>query len=174
MTPPARLRKGAHAEPDIARHPAGQTMRGAESDGKGGPHSAPSKRVAAQRRRRLAERRGHRAEAYAAFRLRLLGWRILARRARTPLGEIDIVARRRGVLAFVEVKARADWDAALGAVTPHQRGRIGQAAEHWLGMALARRPDLAHHEHRFDAVLIVGWRMRHMADAWRSDDPAQR
>ncbi len=171
MKPPAQLRKGAHAEPDIARRPPGQKMRGAGRDGEDSPHSVPSKRAAAQRRRILAERRGYRAETYAAFRLRLLGWRILARRTRTPLGEIDIVACRRGVLAFVEVKARADWAAAEGAVTPQQRGRIGRAAEHWLGGALAQRPDLAHHEHRFDAVLIVGWRMQHIADAWRNDDP---
>ena len=48
------------------------------------------------------------AETLAALALRLCGWRILARRFRTPVGEIDIIARRRGVIAFVEVKRRPE------------------------------------------------------------------
>ena len=58
-------------------------------------------------KRRLAEKRGRAAETVAAWWLRLRGWRILARRVRTPVGEVDLIARRRRTLAFVEVKARA-------------------------------------------------------------------
>jgi putative endonuclease len=58
------------------------------------------------RRRRKAERRGKRGEGWATWLLRLKGYRILVRRARTPLGEIDIIARRGRVTAFIEVKAR--------------------------------------------------------------------
>jgi putative endonuclease len=53
-------------------------------------------------KRRAAERGGRRAEALAAFWLQLKGWTILARRARTPVGEVDLVARRGRTLAFVE------------------------------------------------------------------------
>jgi putative endonuclease len=58
-------------------------------------------------KRQSAERGGRRAESLAAWWLRLKGWRILARRVRTPVGEIDLVARRGRTIAFVEVKARA-------------------------------------------------------------------
>ncbi|MEM7566954.1 MAG: YraN family protein, partial [Pseudomonadota bacterium] len=84
---------------------------------------------APDRRRVRAERRGRWAEAYVAARLRLAGWRILARRVRTPFGEIDGIARRGRTLAFLEIKARADWHAAETAITPHQRQRIARAAE---------------------------------------------
>ena len=57
--------------------------------------------------RRRAERGGRRAEALAALWLRLKGWTILARRVRTPVGEVDLIARRGRTIAFVEVKARA-------------------------------------------------------------------
>ena len=62
--------------------------------------------------REAAEKRGRGAETLACWWLRLHGWRILARRARVPGGEVDIVARRRRTLAFVVVKARASDDAA--------------------------------------------------------------
>ena len=104
------------------------------------------------------------------MRLMLRGWRVLARRARTPRGEIDIVMRRGDVLAFVEVKQRADWQAADTAIAAPQQQRLAGAAEAWLAGQLARRPELAHHQHRFDAALVKGWRMRHLPDAWRSSD----
>ena len=62
--------------------------------------------------REAAEKRGRGAETLACWWLRLHGWRILARRARVPGGEVDIIARRRRTLAFVEVKAGASQDAA--------------------------------------------------------------
>lgn len=91
------------------------------------------------------------AESRACVYLIAKGYRILARRFRTPYGEIDIVARRRGLLAFVEVKARATLDDAAYSVTPHQQQRIVAAAQAWL-MA---RPEHANFEMRFDVVLIA-------------------
>jgi putative endonuclease len=86
---------------------------------------------AASPERIAAFRTGLSAGARAAF-LMAKGYRILARRFRTPYGEIDLVARRRNVLAFVEVKARASLDDAAYAVTPRQRRRIIDAAQGWL------------------------------------------
>jgi putative endonuclease len=91
------------------------------------------------------------AESRAAAYLIAKGYRILARRFRTPYGEIDIVARRRNLLAFVEVKARARLDDAAYAVTPRQRQRIIEAAQAWL----MTHPEHADFEMRFDAVLIA-------------------
>jgi putative endonuclease len=91
------------------------------------------------------------AESRAAVWLIAKGYRILARRFRTPHGEIDIVARRRNLIAFVEVKARASLDEAAYAVTARQQQRIVNAAEGWL-MA---HPEHADFELRFDAMLIA-------------------
>ena len=91
------------------------------------------------------------AEARAAAYLMVKGYRILARRFRTPYGEIDIVARRRNLLAFVEVKARASLDEAAYAVTARQQQRIVEAAQAWL-MA---HPEHADFDLRFDVMLIA-------------------
>lgn len=113
--------------------------------------------------RRAAFRAGLSAESRAALFLMAKGYRILARRFRAPQGEIDIVARRRNLIAFVEVKARGALDEAAYAVTPLQRRRIVDAARAWL---------MTHPEHggldlRFDAVLIAPWRWpRHIAAAF--------
>ena len=79
--------------------------------------------------RRQAERGGRRAERLAAWWLRLKGWRILAMRARTPVGEVDLVARRGRVLAFVEVKARATAAEAAIALDDYRLRRVARAAE---------------------------------------------
>jgi putative endonuclease len=98
-----------------------------------------------------AFRTGVSAETRAAAYLMAKGYRILAKRFRTPHGEIDIVAKRRNLLAFVEVKARATLDDAAFAVTPRQQARIVDAAQAWL-MA---HPEHADFELRFDAILIA-------------------
>ncbi|MGJ4951193.1 YraN family protein [Bradyrhizobium sp. HKCCYLS20291] len=98
-----------------------------------------------------AFRTGLSAEARAAALLIAKGYRILAKRFRTPHGEIDIIARKRGLVAFVEVKARASLDDAAYAVTPRQQQRIIDAAQAWL-MA---HPDHAEFELRFDAILVA-------------------
>src|SRR6185503_19668122 len=90
-------------------------------------------------RRRAAYLRGHAGERLAALRLMLAGYRILARRYRTKLGEIDLIARRGNVVAFIEVKRRAELVTGLEAVTPQARARIRRAAE----LYLMRHPLLA-------------------------------
>ena len=107
---------------------------------------------------------GRWAESLAAWSLRLRGYRIVARRFRTPLGEIDLIAQRGRLVAFVEVKARTDLEQALVALTVRQRQRTARAAE----LFLLRRPDLAGHTLRFDLVTVRQWRLtRHLVDAWR-------
>ncbi len=117
-------------------------------------------------KRRGAWRRGLLAEAFSVVWLRLLGYRVIARRLRTPVGEIDILARRRDVLAVVEVKARQTSRAALESLTPRQRGRLQRAAQ-WL---IAGRPDLAELKVRFDVIAIAPWRLPvRIIDAWRPE-----
>ena len=115
--------------------------------------AAPSDKVknAASPARIAAFRTGLSAESRAAALLMAKGYRILARRYRTPYGEIDLVVRKRQLVAFVEVKARASLDDAAYAVTPRQQGRIIAAAQAWL-MA---HPEHAEFELRFDAMLIA-------------------
>lgn len=98
-----------------------------------------------------AFRTGLSAESRASAYLIAKGYRILARRYRTPYGEIDIVARRRHLLAFIEVKARANLDDAAYSVTPQQQQRIVAAAQAWL----MNQPDYANFDMRFDVVLIA-------------------
>ncbi|HVQ08402.1 MAG TPA: YraN family protein [Allosphingosinicella sp.] len=110
--------------------------------------------------RQRAERGGRRAERLAAWWLRLRGWRILAVRARTPVGEIDIVARRGRTLAFVEVKARATESEADWALDEHRLRRVMRAAE-----ALLPRYMRAGDTVRIDAMLVTPWRFpRHLTN----------
>jgi putative endonuclease len=115
-------------------------------------------------KRRQAERGGRRAERLAAWWLRLKGWRILAMRARTPVGEVDLIARRGKVLAFIEVKARAtEADAAL-ALDEYRLRRVARAAEALLPRYM-RDGDTV----RLDAMFIVPWRLpRHMTNLSQS------
>jgi putative endonuclease len=125
------------------------------------PQSAPAKTPAPARV--AAFRAGLSAEARAAAYLMAKGYRILAKRYRTPYGEIDLVARRRGLIAFVEVKARASLDEAAYAVTPRQQARIIDAAQAWLMV----HPEYAEFELRFDAMLIAPRRLpRHLLAAF--------
>jgi putative endonuclease len=122
--------------------------------------------VTAGEARRRAFRLGHWAETLCVADLRLRGYRVLARRVRYPVGEIDIVARRGGTLAVIEVKARRDAREAAAAITPRQRRRIARAAE-WLR---AERPVLAQLQPRFDVMLVAPWRRpRHVRDARQMD-----
>jgi putative endonuclease len=120
--------------------------------------------------RRAAERRGRRAETVAALYLRFLGWKMLARRfvcgRASGAGEVDLICLRRGVVAFVEVKARATPEAALEAVTPAQRARIVRGAEAWL----QKNPAYAQATLRFDVIAVPpGRRPMHLPDAWRPE-----
>ena len=112
--------------------------------------------------RRRAERGGRRAEAIAALWLQLKGWKILGRRVRLPVGEVDLVARRGRTLAFVEVKARSSADAAGFALDDYRLRRVAAAAE-----ALAHRYARPGDDLRIDAMFIVPWRLpRHLANVW--------
>jgi putative endonuclease len=103
------------------------------------------------------------AETRAAAYLMAKGYRVLAKRFRTPYGEIDIVARRRNLLAFVEVKARASLDEAAYAVTPRNQRRIIDAAQAWL----MTHPEHADLDMRFDVMLIAPKRLpRHLLAAF--------
>jgi len=103
------------------------------------------------------------AESKAAAFLIMKGYRILARRFRSPVGEIDIVARRRGALVFVEVKARASYEEAVEAVTEQQRRRIVAAAEYWL----AARGGEVGGDIRFDVVVVTPGKIpRHLPAAF--------
>ena len=114
-------------------------------------------------RRQKAERRGRFAEWIAAFWLMLKGYRILALRHRTPLGEIDIIARRGDLVAFIEVKARRDTALAIDAVSASAQTRIRAASELWLG----RRADAARLSLRYDIIAVLPFRLpRHFADAF--------
>ena len=115
---------------------------------------------------REAERRGRGAETIACWYLRMRGWRILARRARVPGGEVDIVAKRGRTLAFVEVKARADLETAGFSLHGRQFGRVAAAAS----LFVARHPHYAAHSLRFDAMLVVGLWPRHLPDVWRAPE----
>lgn len=127
------------------------------------PRAHPLTPRATRPDRQVAFRTGLSAESRAAMLLIAKGFRILARRFRTPVGEIDIVARRRRLLVFVEVKARERVDDAAWSVTDRQRARIVAAAEAWL----AANPPRAIEDIRFDAILVAPGRMpRHIASAF--------
>ena len=116
--------------------------------------------------RRRAHRFGLRAELIAALLLRLKGYQVLDLRFAAAGGEIDLVARRGATIAFVEVKARDDLDAAAEAITETKRRRIGRAARVWL----ARNPWAAALNLRGDAVFVAPGRLpRHLAAAYRLD-----
>jgi putative endonuclease len=129
-------------------------------------HNDPLASVPLERQdenRRTAFRTGISAESRAAALLIAKGFRILARRWKSPVGEIDIVARRRSLLIFVEVKARPNVDEAAWSVTERQRGRIVAAAEAWL----ARYGDDRIRDIRFDAMLVAPGRFpRHITAAF--------
>ena len=114
-------------------------------------------------RRRKALRRGSAAEYIAAIFLILKGYRILALRYKTKLGEIDIVARKGDLAVFVEVKARADEMGAVDAVSYASQKRIRAASDLWL----ARQRDYAILSQRYDIVAIVPGKLpRHFPDAF--------
>jgi putative endonuclease len=112
--------------------------------------------------RTLAEQRGRRAERIAAWYLRMKGWRIVGTRVRTPVGEIDIVARRFRTTAFVEVKTRGTLADLDYAVDKHRLRRVAAAAS-----ALAARHAFPGGDIRIDVILVAPGRMpKHLANVW--------
>ena len=114
-------------------------------------------------RRQLAEKSGRDGEARAAFWLRAKGWQILDQRVKTPAGEIDLVAKRGGVIAFIEVKwrrKRADLD---HAIDEYRLSRVAAAVE-----AVAHRYAEGGEDIRIDVILLApGSFPRHIANAWQ-------
>ncbi|WP_371818980.1 YraN family protein [Roseococcus sp. SDR] len=92
------------------------------------------------------------------------GWQMLAERHRTPEGELDLVAEKDGLLAFIEVKARPSWREAAFALTPRQQSRLTAAAEIWL----AQNPGHGACGIRFDVMLVAAdGSVRRITDALR-------
>jgi putative endonuclease len=116
------------------------------------------------RGRREAYRHGHVAEAAAMLFLLAKGFRPIARRYKTPLGEVDLIVKRGRLIAFIEVKARVLERDALESVGPASEKRIVEAADLWL----AKHPAAAGYDLRYDMVLLMPWRLpRHVPDAFR-------
>ncbi|MEX3010979.1 YraN family protein [Hoeflea sp. TYP-13] len=113
--------------------------------------------------RRRAYRRGHLAEWLAALALMVKGYRIVARRFKTRVGEVDLIARKGDLVALVEVKARATEQAAIDAVTATAARRIAAAGDIWL----SRQKDAARLSIRCDIIAVVPRRWpKHFPDAF--------
>jgi putative endonuclease len=122
--------------------------------------------LAKNAKRMAAFRLGVSAETRAMIFLGAKGYRTIARRWKSPVGEIDLVVKRGGLIVFVEVKARKALDQAAEAVLPGQCRRIVAAAEAWL----AAHPEHAGYDMRFDAILVTPGRMpQHMVSAFEAD-----
>jgi len=114
------------------------------------------------RRRVIAESRGRRGELLAAWYLRLKGWHILARRVKTPRGEVDLVARRGSTVAFVEVKWRKSAEELDLAIDEYRLRRVAAGAE-----AIAHRFAGDGDIRRVDVLLLAPGRFpRHITNAW--------
>ncbi len=113
-------------------------------------------------KRQQAEARGRKGEAYAALWLRMKGWQILGERVRTPVGEVDIVARRGKLIAFVEVKTRAT-DAELDhAIDDYRLRRVAAAAEILTPRFASDGEDV-----RIDVILLAPRSLpRHLVNVW--------
>jgi putative endonuclease len=136
----------------------GGKIADARTSSSAGETTPPLGRIA----RQAAFRTGLSAESRAADYLTGHGYAIAARRFKSPVGEVDIVARRDGELVFVEVKARRRLDDAALSVTPRQQRRIVAAAEAWL----ADHPDDGTRGIRFDVILVARNGTQHIAAAF--------
>ncbi|WP_331256054.1 YraN family protein [Candidatus Bealeia paramacronuclearis] len=115
------------------------------------------------KKRLRAWRWGQFAEKLAAYYLRLKGYHILHHRFASPVGEIDLIAKRNDSLVFVEVKARKTKAIAAESISPHQKRRIERAGEYFLQNWKGPSPQTI----RFDVVLIAPWRWpEHIRSAW--------
>lgn len=115
--------------------------------------------------------KGKAGEEAAVRYLRRKGYRILERNLRTPFGELDIVARRGGEVAFCEVKSRSggDMEEALSAVDARKRERLARAAAYYLWCR-----ELEGVNCRFDVIALLngrkGWKIVHVRDAFEVGD----
>jgi putative endonuclease len=114
------------------------------------------------RDRRAAEAAGRRGERLAGWWLRLKGWRILHRRVRTPAGEVDLIARRGNLVAFVEVKLRKSAAELDLAIDQRRLARVAAAAEYLMPRYAGAGDDI-----RVDVLLLAPGQMpRHIENAW--------
>ena len=113
-------------------------------------------------KRKRAEIRGRRGETIAAWWLRFQGWRIVAVRTKTRMGEVDLIARRGRTVAFVEVKTRATQAELDIAIDRHRLSRVAAAAN-----LLTARYAPGGEDIRIDVILIRPWRLpQHIPNAW--------
>ena len=123
----------------------------------------PSPSKPADNFRRFAESAGRRGETWAALYLFLRGYRVIARRVKTPVGELDLIAQRRGVTVFVEVKSRSFSHQEEAALLAVNRRRIVRAAQFWL----TKHPALAATDLRFDVIFLAPFALpRHIVNAF--------
>lgn len=114
------------------------------------------------RKRQTADRRGREAEDEAGAWLAAQGWEIAARRRKTPRGEIDLIARKPGLVAFIEVKWRRRSADLAEAIDERRLYRVAAAVE-----AVAHEYALAGEDIRIDVILLApGARPRHIENAW--------
>ncbi|MGY2733118.1 YraN family protein [Sphingomonas sp. UYP23] len=126
------------------------------------PSPSPSRKRAGNAKRQAAEASGRRGERLAGWWLRLKGWQILARRVRTPAGEVDLIARKGALVAFVEVKLRATAGELDFAIDERRLARVAAAAEYLMPTYAGPGDDI-----RVDVILLApGTRPRHIENAW--------
>lgn len=107
--------------------------------------------------------RGLQAETLAALWLQVKGYRILERRYKTPVGEIDLIVQKGNMIAFVEVKARATKDQALESLTSAMCRRIERAASYYIS-----HHDKEHYDMRFDLITVTPpFFVHHLDNAWQ-------
>ena len=122
-----------------------------------------AKAKAAAPARTAAEQKGRQGERIAGWWLRLKGWSILGRRVRTPAGEIDLIARRGNIVAFIEVKARATNAALDQSIDERRLARVAAAAESLAAHYLGPKDDM-----RIDVMLLAPGRPpRHLENVWQ-------
>ncbi|MBP2277297.1 MULTISPECIES: YraN family protein [Sphingomonas] len=126
------------------------------------PSPSPSRKREGNEKRRHAEASGRRGERIAGWWLRLKGWRILARRVRTPAGEVDLIAKRGTLIAFVEVKLRKTAAELDFAIDERRLARVAAAAEYLMPSYADPGDDI-----RVDVILLApGTKPRHIENAW--------
>ncbi|HPF77687.1 MAG TPA: YraN family protein [Alphaproteobacteria bacterium] len=115
-----------------------------------------------KRQKKKTYDRGMKAEGLAALWLQVKGYKILARRYKTPVGEIDLIVQKNNLIAFVEVKSRMTTTQALESLTPSMRRRIERAAAHYIGHNNCEGREL-----RFDLVTVAPpFFIQHLDNAW--------
>lgn len=97
--------------------------------------------------------KGYLGEIIAALFLFLKGFKILETRYKTPCGEIDIIAQKRDLIIFVEVKSRKNKEKCYTAITDKQLKRIQRASYIFLG----KNPKFFLSTTRYDVILISNW-----------------